>query len=81
MFRDALLAALKKADGDIERIQRVADTLVDKAMGGDVQAIKEIADRVDGKVPQAIVGDEEEAPVRLQLIQIRGVRPSDGPND
>jgi hypothetical protein len=29
-----------------------------------MQAIKEFADRLDGKVPQAIVGDDEEAPIR-----------------
>lgn len=28
-------------------------------MQGDVPSIREIADRLDGKVPQAVVGDEE----------------------
>ena len=33
---------------------------------GDVASIREIADRVDGKVPQAVVGgDEETDPIRL----------------
>lgn len=35
---------------------------------GDVQAIKEIADRLDGKAVQAIVGgDEDDAPIRHAL--------------
>lgn len=32
---------------------------------GDVQSIKELADRLDGKVAQAIVGDEELDPINL----------------
>jgi hypothetical protein len=37
----------------------VAEKLVLNALAGDTTAIKEIADRIDGKVPQAVVGDEE----------------------
>ncbi len=32
---------------------------------GDVPAIRELADRLDGKVPQAIVGDDNEAAIRV----------------
>jgi hypothetical protein len=32
---------------------------------GDVKAIREVADRLDGKVPQAIVGDDVEDPIRV----------------
>lgn len=39
---------------------------------GDVQAIKEIADRLDGKVAQAIVGDDEADPINL-VTEIRRV--------
>lgn len=39
---------------------------------GDVQAIKEIADRLDGKVPQALVGDNEGDPINL-VSEIRRV--------
>lgn len=39
--------------------------LVDKGLDGDVPAIKEINDRCDGKVPQAIVGDDEFDPVSV----------------
>ena len=31
---------------------------------GDVPAIREIADRLDGKVPQAVVGDDDHDPIR-----------------
>ena len=33
--------------------------------GEDTSAAKEIADRLDGKVPQAVVGDDEHDPVNV----------------
>lgn len=33
---------------------------------GDVSAIREIADRLDGKVPQGIVGKDDETPIELR---------------
>lgn len=59
LFRDALMVELKRTDGDVERIQKVAHRLVENAIGGETAAIKEIADRIDGKVPQGITGDDE----------------------
>ncbi len=53
-------------------LRKVAEALVAKGMSGDVQAIKEIADRLDGKVPQALVGDDEEDPIRT-ITEIRRV--------
>lgn len=61
------------------RLRAVADALVDKAIGGDVPAIKEIADRLDGKVPQAVVGDDDSDPISLvHIIERRLVRPNSG---
>lgn len=39
---------------------------------GEVPAIKELADRLDGKVPQALVGDDESDPINL-VTEIRRV--------
>ncbi len=61
-FADALKAALKAAGDDSKALEAVASALVTKANTGDVAAIKEIADRLDGKVAQAIIGGEEEDP-------------------
>ena len=47
-----------KAEGTT-KLRDVADALVNKAVDGDISAIKEIADRLDGKVPQAVIGDED----------------------
>ena len=58
-MRDALIMELhqeaKDADGIVtKRLRCVASGLVDQAIEGNVAAAKEIFDRVDGKVPQAI---------------------------
>lgn len=47
-----------KAEGTT-KLRDIADALVNKATEGDIQAIKEVADRLDGKVPQAVIGDED----------------------
>lgn len=61
-FADALRAALKDVGDDAEALKTVANALVVKARTGDVAAIKEIADRLDGKVPQGLIGGDEEDP-------------------
>lgn len=48
-FRDALNMAIKRTDGDKTKLALMAEALVDKAVGGDVTAIREVADRLDGK--------------------------------
>jgi hypothetical protein len=48
----------------------IALALEQKALEGDVAAIKEIADRLDGKVAQPVTGgDEDDNPVRIEQIQ------------
>jgi len=61
LMRDALMVALKREAKDAEgkpttKLALIADKLVDLAADGDVQAIKEIGDRVDGRPAQAITG-------------------------
>ena len=59
-FKDALAAILEKP----ELLEKVAAALTAKAITGDVSAIKEIADRMDGKIPQAIGGSDELGPIK-----------------
>lgn len=71
-FANMLNIAIKEAveGSDKTKLRAVADALVDKAMGGDVAAIKEIADRLDGKVPQGVVGGEEgDSPLMVEIIR------------
>jgi hypothetical protein len=46
----------------------VARALISKAASGDVAALKELGDRIDGKVPQLIGGDREN-PMQYQRIE------------
>ena len=41
------------------KLRDIAETLVNEAIAGNIQAIKEVADRLDGKVPQGIEGDSD----------------------
>lgn len=62
VFRQALemeIASLA-ADDDRRGLRKVARKLIELAEQGDIQAIKELADRIDGKVPQAIAGIDED---------------------
>ena len=57
-FNDALRIALKR---DPLRLHRIAEKLADKAEEGDRAAIKEIADRLDGKPTQVV--DRHDVPI------------------
>lgn len=50
----------------------LAERLLDKAAEGDVSALKELGDRLDGKVPQALTG-EDGAPLTL-VFQVKDER-------
>src|SRR4051812_28696623 len=54
-FNDALRIALR---GDPLRLRRIADKLATLAEGGDLGAIREVADRLDGKPLQAHTGED-----------------------
>lgn len=53
----------------MEAIDKLAETLIQAGLDKDIPALREIGDRVDGKVPQAIVGDPDEAPVQIHEIR------------
>ena len=65
-FTAALRLELAAAGDDQKALRRVARKLIAMAEQGDMSAIREIADRVEGKVPQASIlqGDEDGGPVR-----------------
>jgi len=68
--RDALRLAL--TDGVSEKPRNKLDAIVrahiEKAMEGDMPAIKEIYDRIDGKVPQGLQNAEDEDGVTTELL-------------
>ena len=69
VWHAAIMRALerrKPADERIAAIDELADKLLDLVAKGDLGALKEFGDRLDGKPAQAIVGDPD-AP--LQVVQ------------
>lgn len=71
LWRDAIIRAVKRREqDDPQALEKLADSLLRKVADGDVPAIKELGDRMDGKVAQAIVGDEEHDPVRVIITGV-----------
>jgi len=75
-FNDALRLALR---GDPLRLRRIAEKLAEKAEEGDLGAIREIADRLDGKPAQVVdrhdVTAHELSDAELYLIIEEAKRP------
>jgi len=84
-FRDALRMELADVGDDHKALRRIARNLIKLAGGesdaldGGLGAIKELADRLDGKPAQAIIGGDEDDPAIKTITQIEliGVRPAD----
>ena len=60
-FAAVIKAALEERDGDETKLHRVAQTLVALAIDGNMTAIKEISDRLDGKPGAPRPGDKPDA--------------------
>lgn len=52
--RRAVHRRLENEEGKPQKIERLADKLVEFALDGEGWAMKEIGERLDGKAPQAI---------------------------
>ena len=72
-FRDALRMEIAAAGDDHKALRKVARALLTKAAAGDVHAIREVGDRMDGRVPQAITGDADSDPITVRTI-VTGVK-------
>jgi hypothetical protein len=73
LWKDAIIRAIKRREEtDPQALEKLADKLIAQVELGDVGAIKEFGDRVDGRVAQAIIGDDSEDPVSVRNI-ITGV--------
>lgn len=79
VWHAAIVRALERrtqsrVDGKLE-IDALAEKLLDAVSEGDLAALKEFGDRMDGKPAQAIIGgDENDPPVKLRgMVEL--VRP------
>lgn len=72
LWKDAIrIAALRPGPDGRKKLTAIADRLVEAALAGDVAAMREIGDRLDGKPAQAIVGDAD-APLIVKIIKLAG---------
>jgi len=80
-WQDALNKALARfttEDGKVkagEALDKIAETVVTQALAGNKDAWLEIGNRLDGKVPQAIIGGDEDDPplktvTRIELVDL-----------
>jgi len=70
LYRDALTLELAAAGDDFKEMREIARKHIDLAKTGDMQAIKEFADRIEGKVPQGIIGGDEDDPAVNVITRI-----------
>jgi hypothetical protein len=78
LWRDALRAEVNEliagSDGvPVKKLRAIAAIVVSKALGGDMLAVKEIADRLDGKPAQAVAhvaGEGAGEPLQIVIKQM-----------
>lgn len=70
MWRDAIIRAVKRREGkgSPRALELLASKLVASALQGDIAALREIGDRLDGKAQQAIVAGDG-GPLRVEIIR------------
>lgn len=70
IWHDAIRRALARREkGKPDKLNRLADALITEALDGDIQALKEFGDRIDGKVPQGIEGPGENGEHIVNVIE------------
>jgi hypothetical protein len=57
LWANTIRRAVTQADPD--RLRRIAERLLDQAEEGNIVAMKEIGDRLDGKAAQVLAGDPD----------------------
>lgn len=73
IWRNAIERAVQRATTgriDYAKLDELADKLLSLAADGDMQALKEIGDRLDGKPAQAITGPDGERLIDAIVVTI-----------
>lgn len=82
-WRDAIRRAVNArvdGKGNPQALEVLAEKVVMLGLGGDMAAIAEIGNRLDGKPAQAIVGDNSADPINLRHIERIIVDPAKASN-
>jgi len=71
-WQDALRRAVLRRDSDSDprKLDKIADKVVEIALAGDMQATKEIGDRLDGKAVQQIAGDSDDGALVVKIVRL-----------
>lgn len=72
LWGDTIRRVLVQGDG--KKMRAIAEKLVEMAMAGDMAAIRELGDRIDGKAIQAIEGTGEGGAIVFSQITRRIVK-------
>ena len=65
LWRNTINRAI--AQGDPDRLRKIAEALLDKAAEGDVSALRELGDRLDGKPTQQVVmTGPDDGPIQVE---------------
>ena len=68
LWGDAIRRAVAQNDG--EKLRSLADKLIEKAQEGDVSAMRELGDRLDGKPAQALtLAGDADNPVIAKIVR------------
>lgn len=70
----------KPANERIKAIDELADKILDAGFSGDLAALKEIGDRLEGKPTATVAGDPERPIFASPLILVESPLVSDGTN-
>lgn len=73
LWADTIRRELVQGDG--KKLRTIAAKLVEMAQAGDMSAIKEIGDRLDGKAVQAIEGTGEGGAILFTAITRKIIKP------
>jgi len=73
-FYDAIRRALVQ---NPHKMANIVDKVIEKAEEGEAWAVKEIADRLDGKAHQSTSIEDAEGNNLIQAIEVRFVKPSE----
>ena len=65
LWSDAIRMELAQ---DKQRVRKLVKALLDKAESGDVPALKELGDRIEGKVPTPIEGTGDGGEIKFELL-------------
>jgi hypothetical protein len=79
-WRDAIWRAVNETDGNEKRLHKLARQLVANGLSGDVSALREIGDRLDGKPRQEtdVTINDNRDPTTLSDAELAAIAASDG---